>query len=211
MKINFIIDIFFGINRKNTNLPKNLVKVKNNKFFWILSFFNYKEKIIKDKIWQLKYRSNFGVAKEFGEIIGEFLFEELYYESLHKKINSVAIIFVPIHWRRFLERGFNQSYLLSKEIIKNYKKFDKSKINVRIYKNILSRKKYSKKQSWGKFSQRQKNVAGAFICKKLNQIRAVDKIILIDDVLTTGATLENIKNIFPKKIAKKILGITIAS
>ena len=104
---------------------------------------------------------------------------------------------IPLHYSRLLTRGFNQSELLAIELKESLKysdclEFQKYK-NLKVI-NLLSRKMRTKVQMTLAQEERLKNMQGVFavrqrMVKKYN-ISKDSKILLIDDVLTTGATLK---------------------
>jgi competence protein ComFC len=178
------------------------IKIKNN---WIISFYKYRQKNIRDAIWQIKYRRNLHFLKVFSEKIALFLLEK------NKSGENYILVPIPIHWRRRLERGFNQSEILTKFILKNLKELKVTNFEI---KNILMRKTYSKKQSWQNKKERVENIKNVFSLRKkylyLEKEKIKGRIIIIDDVVTTGATLNEAKIILQKISAGKIWAITIA-
>ena len=112
--------------------------------------------------------------------------------------NSDLIIPVPIHKKRLLKRGFNQSVWLGGEI---------SKItNIPFDPFILIRTKDTKSQNGLSNIGRKNNMQGAF--KTVKDIK--DKnIILIDDVFTTGATVNSCARVLKRVGAKRVDVITL--
>lgn len=95
--------------------------------------------------------------------------------------NHDCIIPVPLHKNRKKERGYNQSELIAEKI---------SEITgIELYKDILLREKYTQRQSEMKTeSDRAKNVSDVFFCESYEKILN-KKILLLDDVLTSGSTM----------------------
>ncbi len=91
-----------------------------------------------------------------------------------------CLVPVPLHKAKLKERGFNQSTLIAREISRV--------LDVPLSENILVRCKYTKTQTHLNREQRLANVATAFT---INEEVAGMKILLIDDVITTGATLNS--------------------
>lgn len=92
---------------------------------------------------------------------------------------------VPLHWRRYFVREYNQSELITRELVKQER-------SIKMLP-LLKRKRYTRPQVGLNANERQSNVQDAFvlnekILKKAN-ISSDTKIIVFDDVLTTGATL----------------------
>jgi ComF family protein len=89
-----------------------------------------------------------------------------------------AVVPMPLHWRRGWERGFNQSELLAREIAKKW--------NVPLQRSVR-RVKSTAPQAGLTNAKRRTNVAGAFAVKKNVRLDGA-RVLLVDDVLTTGAT-----------------------
>ncbi len=85
---------------------------------------------------------------------------------------------MPLHWRRRLDRGFNQSELLARAVARRY--------GLRAT-NVVSRRKATPAQAGLSNAKRRANVAGAFRVKRPQAI-AGRRVLLVDDVMTTGAT-----------------------
>lgn len=113
------------------------------------------------------------------------------------------ILIVPISKKREKKRGYNQSELIAKEISKI--------ISAKIEKQILYKIKNTKPQSTLNKQQREENAKGAYIAKNTSKIEN-KKILIIDDIYTTGNTVnECAKMLIEKGIKKSNIGIlTIA-
>lgn len=95
------------------------------------------------------------------------------------------IIPVPLHRRKFRRRGFNQSEIIANGISQI--------MNIEVNNNILKREQYTKTQTNRKRYERWENVENVFNCKNKEMLKG-KHIMLIDDVVTTGATLEAAAN-----------------
>lgn len=110
------------------------------------------------------------------------------------------IIPVPIHKKRYYERGYNQSELIANEIAKRYKY---------IYKDVLIKNKNNITQSTLNKEERIQNVKNVYELK--NQSIVKDKnILLIDDIYTTGNTVNECARVLKKGNAHEIGVLTIA-
>jgi ComF family protein len=89
-----------------------------------------------------------------------------------------AIVPVPLHWRRRWQRGFNQSALLAKAVARRY---------AAPVESPLRRRRATAAQAGLTHARRRANVAGVFAVKRPAAV-AGRRILLIDDVMTTGAT-----------------------
>lgn len=125
-------------------------------------------------IHQLKYRGK----KDVGKFLGNLLGSSLNNTNFDK---TDVIVSVPLHKAKLRRRGFNQSDIIAQGI---------SEITGKpLVKNVLVRKVDTKSQTLHKRYARWENVDGIFECRKPQLIRN-KHVLLIDDVVTTGATLE---------------------
>jgi len=108
---------------------------------------------------------------------------------------------IPLHKKRLGERGFNQAELLALEL-KNYFGFN-------LDKNLLERYRYTTSQVELGEQERKINVAGAFICHKPKEVKD-QCILLIDDVFTTGATMQECARVLKEAGAKAVWGLVLA-
>lgn len=195
----------FWVNEKTLEaFPKIKVSLR---YGWVIGLYKYKNKPVKNAVWQMKYLSNRKVARFFGQKMAEILIEN--------KVENYILIPIPIHWRRRLERGFNQSEWLCKEIVRAFNENNsqtKIKSNHEIFfRKVLKRVIYSKKQSWNNKLMRQKNIVSVFKVKeKFKKEIAGKNILLIDDVVTTGATLKEARHELLIHGATSVKALTIA-
>ena len=116
--------------------------------------------------------------------------------------SSDLIIPVPIHLLKRFKRKYNQSELLSQKI---------SKISKVAYEpRILKKIKQTSPQEGLSGNQRRKNVIGSFgIDKKYEHLLKDKRILLIDDVFTTGSTVNECSKILKKHSAKEVIVLTL--
>lgn len=111
------------------------------------------------------------------------------------------IVPVPLHWRRLISRRYNQSYLLAKRLAKGGNKL--------LAKRLLKRVRYTMQQTGLSRTERDRNVRGAFKVRASRHVK--DKtVLLVDDVLTTGATVESCARALKKAGAAKVYVLTVA-
>ena len=107
---------------------------------------------------------------------------------------------VPLHWARRLVRGYNQSLVLAKKL-----KHPTAKINT-----DLVRIRYTKSQpTMASAAARARNVAGAFAVRYRHNL-AGRNICLVDDIKTTGATLNECAKTLTKAGASKVFALVLA-
>lgn len=125
-------------------------------------------------IHSMKYRGNWKVARRMGYWYGSELMESPLYGDVD------LVVAVPLHPRRIFERGYNQSELIACGVAEA--------MGVKQCRGALHRARYNQSQVTQQKSQRWGNVKGIFVVR--HPERLVGKhILLVDDVLTTGATI----------------------
>lgn len=115
--------------------------------------------------------------------------------------NADLIISVPLHRNKERKRGYNQSYLLAKELSKIMK--------IKLLKDVLYKVKDTESQSLKSMKERRKNIRGSFLIKNEGKIKE-KSVILVDDVLTTGSTVNECSRILRHAGAKKVYVLTVA-
>lgn len=119
------------------------------------------------------------------------------------EIDSVDLIIpVPLHKDKMRQRGFNQSEEIAGFIAKE--------TGIQLNKTCLFRVKNTKSQSTLSRQERLKNLKNAFKGFNINQING-KKLLLIDDIYTTGSTVSECARELKKAGAKKVYVLTIAS
>lgn len=154
--------------------------------------YGYYSGVLKQLILEFKYKKNF-VA---GMILVEFLFDLI----KDSDISIDGIVFIPSSKKALKQRGFNQCEYLANELSK--------KVKVDLYKDII-KVKNTKEQKLLSKEDRFKNISGAFDLKDNNNIKN-KRLLLIDDVVTTGATVYECEKILKKNGAESIKILTVA-
>ena len=138
-----------------------------------------------DLIYGLKYTGIYQIGLELGYLLGKQI-----------KSNRYDIISpVPIHSARKRERGFNQSEAIVEGIIKVK--------DIHFEKSLLKRKKYTQTQTMLSAEERKRNVSKVFSINDKIDINN-KRILLVDDVLTTGSTLNNCATELLKNGARRV-------
>ena len=171
---------------------------------FINSCFDYHTPIIRQAVWEIKYRGNPKIASLLGQILYEEIISELAEKAIFEKFDNPLLIPIPLSAKRLRDRGFNQSELLAKEIIRN----DSQKILELDTKSFLKIKDTSPQTKISR-EKRLKNLADCF---QVAEPKAIvnRNIILLDDVCTTGATLKEARRMLEASGAKSVLAFTVA-
>ena len=167
---------------------------KNKNFTKHIYLFKY-EGIIKERLIEFKFNEKPYIYKGFVK----FLIKNKKICSFLKSYD--IIIPVPIHYNRKVTRGYNQSALISKEIAKILK--------INYVEKVLFKKINNKPQSTKNKAERKENVIGVYCLKNAYKIKN-KKIVLLDDIYTTGSTVNECAKILKESGAKKVDVITIA-
>jgi len=146
-------------------------------------------------VYAFKYDQLVNVGIRLGAVLGEQIREDKRFAGFD------FLVPVPLHPSRKRKRGFNQSEILADEI--------SQKVGLSVLKDVLRRKKRTKDQTNLNAAQRQENVRGAFKVRDQDEILGKN-IILVDDVVTTGATLKECARSLTQAGANSVLGLTVA-
>jgi ComF family protein len=154
------------------------------------------DKVLKKCIHLFKYYGEKKLAKPLGKLMVDSLVKN---DEFKRKID--LIIPVPLHRNDLKKRGFNQSVLLGK-VTGDY-------LSIPVRENVLVKKKLTPFQVNLSKKERKINILGAFSVEKPEEIEGKN-ILILDDVFTTGATVEECTKELMKARAKNIFVLTLA-
>ena len=179
---------------------KKISKIKidyylNKNFKKHLYIFKY-EGIIKEKLIHFKFNEKTYIYKS----IIKFIIKNKKICGFLKKYD--IIVPVPIHKKRKLERGFNQSALFAKKIANNFE-------NLKYIDDVLIKKVNNKPQSTKNKNGRENNVIGVYSLQNAHKITN-KKVLLLDDIYTTGSTVNECSKVLMEANPKVVDVITIA-
>jgi len=164
----------------------------------IFYFYDFDNKIISDLIHVLKYKYAYDVARFISVLIlNDFM---NFYVSLKEKYGEFIFVPIPLNKKRFNERGFNQSEIILK------------KLKLKVV-NLLKRIKNTEHQASLSGSDRDNNLKNAFVLNNKINIENYKNynIILFDDVVTTGNTIDECAKVLRSNGFKnKIIGLAVA-
>ncbi|MEA3293189.1 MAG: ComF family protein [Patescibacteria group bacterium] len=172
---------------------------KTKKLNGLYSATIYQDRLVKRLINRFKYSP---YVKELAEVLSLLIITHI--QLLNKTPNdfkNFLLIPIPLNKRKIRKRGFNQSMLLAREMSKFLK--------IDILDNVLIKTRQTQDQVGLDNAERNKNVKNAFDCQNKEAVKGKN-IILIDDVFTTGATMEESANTLKKAGAKEVWAMVIA-
>jgi ComF family protein len=158
----------------------------------ITALFDYGENTVSKLIKMFKYNYLLEIADIFEKIIDDAKFNGTW--------QNFTIIPVPLHARRQRERGFNQAEILAKLFSK--------KFNLNINKN-LHRIVYTAQQAKLSGEERRVNLKNAFVWD-VGGSTTPEKVLLVDDVFTTGATMQECAQVLKSNGVKVVWGLVLA-
>ncbi|MCG8643279.1 MAG: ComF family protein [Desulfobacterales bacterium] len=159
--------------------------------------------LAKDAISLFKYHSKLSLCR---------LFESMMFQTFARHFDPLQIDLlmpVPLHPKKLKHRGFNQAYLLVRSFEKMSVQQNGCPPSWRIDLNSLERRKETRSQTGLDIGLRKKNLKGAFHLRDESRIKG-KTILLIDDVLTTGATCNEAARLLLAKGAQRVDALVLA-
>lgn len=157
---------------------------------------SYNDTVIKNALWHLKYQSVSGLKKELGGLMVKYL------KTLGiKNLESYILASMPLHPKKQGQRGFNQAELLAKIIS------DEFSLPI---ENFLIKTRQTESQTKTKnWEERKENIKDSFRLVDNADVSGKN-ILLVDDVFTSGATMNEAVSTLKQADAKKIIGLVLA-
>lgn len=180
-------------------------KAERENLEWIYSVYDYRDPVIKKLLWLLKYKGRKAIAATVAKIVYDIMLEELAERQMIDNWQNPVLIPIPLSQRRLRERGFNQTALIARELVR----LDKNQ-NFELQEKWLLKIKDTPRQAHIKNRQdRLRNLKGSL---GLAPAAAVSGryVILIDDVTTTGATLSEARRALRAAGARGVIAFTLA-
>lgn len=145
-------------------------------------------------IYQFKYHNQ--------RVFGKYYAEEIYrqFETYIHEWNPDLIVPIPLHFRRKRRRGYNQSKIIAHELAEL--------IHVPVSENVLRRIRYTNPQKKLDHKARKKNLCNAFAVTKVP--KGVKNIILIDDIYTTGNTINEAARKLKESGVENVFFLTVS-
>ncbi|MBN4059232.1 ComF family protein [Endomicrobium sp. AH-315-J14] len=144
-------------------------------------------------IWQLKFNGRADLAHPLGALLRR--------SARQRAIEADVIVPVPLHPVRLAERGYNQSALLAQALCDD--------LSAPLESTSLLRMRHTAPQRRLTAAARRINVCGAFALNKGGRLRG-KRVLLIDDVCTTGATLSACRKVILTGGATDVVALTLA-
>lgn len=154
-----------------------------------------KDKELQQVIHGLKYDGKYRIGIFLGKLMAQEFCQKLY----DWKIDF--IIPVPLHHLKRAERGYNQSEFIAKGV--------QSVLRIPIKTNAIKRNRFTETQTSLNLAERKENLKDAFIIMRKNNLSG-KRILLLDDVITTGATCSESGRLLKENGAAEIYALSVA-
>lgn len=155
----------------------------------------YHYESVAGAIFRFKYQGRQEYADYFGEQLYRYLGGDI------RAMRADGIIPVPLHKSRYHERGYNQSALLGKALAK--------RCGIPFYDKLVTRQRKTVPQKQLNYAERQNNLKKAFkLC--VNDVK-LNTVIIIDDIYTTGSTVDALAEVLLAGGVKQIYVVTLAA
>ena len=149
---------------------------------------------VRWSVYQFKYHNR--------RIYGEYYAEEMcrLYGNKIREWGIDAIVPVPLHWKRKLSRGYNQAEIVAKALGR--------KTGIPVESKMVVRTKNTKPQKKLAHRERSVNLKNAFCAKRVK--KGIQNILIIDDIYTTGNTINEMAKCLYSKGIQKVFFLTIS-
>ena len=153
---------------------------------------------VSQSIYRFKFHNQRGFAKYYAEEVEVRLKKDI------QRWNPDFIIPIPLYSGKMRKRGFNQAEVFAKEL-ENF-------LGIPVYGEILTRTKHTKPQKTLGSKERKNNLQGAFVVSdaKMAALLSGKTVLLIDDIYTTGSTIDAAAQILKRAGAEKVYYLTIS-
>ncbi len=174
--------------------------IKDHHLDRLLVTAGYESKLVERVLKVLKYRFVKDAADDIADLMAKYLKPKI--ETLNLEPEAVVITAVPLHRRRLNWRGFNQSEIIARKIARHFgwpASFE-----------ILRRNRRRRAQADIKDKDsRIKNVSGIFVCPEPRAVSG-KRVLLLDDIATTGSTLNDCARALKAAGASEVIGFVFA-
>lgn len=173
---------------------------KNVHYDKIIVYCRYRDNLVKKLIKDAKFYSRQEILYDFWNVLSTLLMEN----ELIEKNNDYIIVSTPMYFTRKLNKWYNHSEVLAQQI--------SEKTSILYYHDMTKKTKFTKQQSKLSKKERENNLIDVFeINKKYTGIIKWKNIIVVDDVVSTWTTINEIAKLFKNFWVKKVIWLVIAS
>ena len=182
--------------RTSNRLPGGTTTCHPDAPYLLASAASYSDDRVKHLIWQLKYERRRAAAHALGALVAGFA------APLTQELHGAALVPIPLHKKRLRERGFNQSELIARAVSR--------RTGLTLRTDLIRRVRETAPQA--ECREREERINNMSGCFALRPGAALPKgrIVLVDDVTTSGATLSEAAACLKAAGARGIIGLVSA-
>lgn len=166
-----------------------------------LAVFAYRDPIMRKIIWNLKYKGRSSVADDLSQVLSDALLGELEDMFVYDGANETLLVPLPMSKKRLKARGKNHTLTLAHAI--------GEKTNIEVSDCLYKIKDTVRQALIKNRAKRLTNVKNSMELKSGFSVKGKN-IVLIDDIVTTGATIEEAKRVLHKSGARKVIALVVA-
>jgi ComF family protein len=160
---------------------------------------------LRDLIHVLKFQQ----VRPAAAVLGRMVAQTIAHLEKAMPVGTIAVVPVPLHKRKQAQRGFNQSEMIARSVLKQLARPKRLKKRFDLCTGVLLRRRETGSQIGLTRHQRRENLRGAFAVSDRTQILNRD-ILLIDDVYTTGTTASECARVLLRAGAARVWVATVA-
>ena len=201
----YVEDVIFGNKSLLSKKEIQTLPRASNEHSYIFSIFHYKNSQTKKLIWNIKYKGDRKLTNAVARIMYDYILEDIGEKISLYNFEKPIVIPLPATQRRLREHGFNQC----ERIVRVLESIDKNN-SFGVEYNVLVKIRETQSQAHTKGrTARLANLKNSFGIYSLEKIKGRN-IILVDDVWTTGATIEEARAELLKAGVRKVVAYTVA-
>lgn len=183
---------------------KKIPQVRNRKDEYIFSALPYRHPAVKYSLWEFKFKNNPHAFERLVPLVHDVLLDELGERNIFNNFQNPLLVPIPLHKNRHKARGFNQSEIIAFKLhTMSPNVFDLNETSLIRSKETAPQAKIANR------GLRKKNISGCFEVVH-PEVFHNRNIILVDDITTTGATLQEAMKVLKKSGARNVYAFTVA-
>lgn len=166
-----------------------------------LAVFAYRDPVMRKIIWNLKYKGKSNIAEDLAGILSDTILGELEDLLIYDGANTTSLVPLPMSKKRLKARGKNHTLTLAHAI--------SNRTNIEVYDCLYKNKDTVRQALIKNRAKRLLNVKNSMELKSGFSVKGKN-IVLVDDIVTTGATIEEAKRVLKKSGARKVIALVVA-
>lgn len=170
----------------------------------IIALFEYRHTLVKQLIWEIKYKGHKDVARKIAPILYDTVISELEEKNIFARFPTVFIAPIPVTAEKRLTRGWNQAEIIGEALMR-----EDNAHRFKYAPELLTKQSETASQTTSRSRrERLENLAGSM---KADESKASGHfVIVIDDVTTTGATFTEARRALKEAKAAKVLCVALS-